>query len=245
MTGLAVANQPVAVRTATAPNVGAAFVPANALLGEPRMAFLDALKVVLITMVIVHHAAQPYAPSAGVWPVKDTVHSPILGPFLSVNASFGMPLLFLVSGYFVPGSFDRRGARGFIRERFVRLGLPLVTFSALLFVPLIRIAYGRLTPPRESFLPFLGRTLFVDWHLGHLWFIADLLAYVLVYAAWRTIAAAGGPARPKRAACPLRHGAIVAFTLSLAAVAFVIRVRYPIDRWTAVLGVLPMEPAHF
>jgi hypothetical protein len=76
-------------------------------------------------------------------------------------------------------------------------------------------------------------------HLGHLWFLADLLALVSLYAGVRLVAGARHP-EPR----PLRHGAILAFTLGLALATFVVRVRYPIDRWICVLGVLPVEMAH-
>jgi hypothetical protein len=86
------------------------------------------------------------------------------------------------------------------------------------------------------------RTLFGTWHLGHLWFLADLLFYVSVYAGWRTLRGSDVRTRPP---APLRQLPLVAFTLILAALTFAVRVRFPIDQWASVLGVLPIEPAHF
>ena len=80
--------------------------------GEPsreRLVFLDALRVAIIVMVIVHHAAQAYGPTGGAWPVTDAAQSDWFRPFYTVNAGVGLGLLFLLAGYFVPRSYDRKG----------------------------------------------------------------------------------------------------------------------------------------
>lgn len=89
-----------------------------------RLYYVDYLRVLLIVLVIAHHAAQAYGPTGGTWPITNPEISPLLGPFLGVNTMLGMGLFFLLAGYFVPRSFDRRGARAFSRSRFLRLGLP-------------------------------------------------------------------------------------------------------------------------
>src|SRR5215813_6790481 len=128
-----------------------------------RLDYLDALKVVLTVLVIAHHAGQPYGPTGGRWPIFEAERAAILGPFFSVNAAFFMGLFFLISAYFLPTSFDRKGAASFLGDRFVRLGIPLAVgyavFSAL-----------------EQKLD-----------VAHLWFVAHLLAYALLYAAWRVL----------------------------------------------------------
>jgi len=192
-------------------------------------------------MVIVHHAGQAYGPTGGFWPISNSEHAALLGPFFTVNAAFGMALFFLISGYFVPGSFDRKGAGPFLRDRFMRLGVPLVVFTTIMFVPFVWVSYAR-SPGRDTgFLHYLWRTLFDTWHLGHLWFLADLLALSVAYAAWRVVL---GSRSREREPSPLGHATVVGFTLALAVVTFGVRVWFPIDRWVAVLGVLPVEPAH-
>src|SRR5689334_20774772 len=90
-----------------------------------RLDYLDALKVVLTVLVIAHHAGQPYGPTGGRWPIFDPQRSGILGPFFGVNAAFFMGLFFLISAFFVPASFDRKGPWTFLADRFLRLGIPL------------------------------------------------------------------------------------------------------------------------
>jgi peptidoglycan/LPS O-acetylase OafA/YrhL len=79
---------------------------------EKRLTFIDALRVAAIVFVIVHHAAQAYGPTDGFWPVHDRAQSGWFTPFYTAHAAFGMGLMFLLAGYFVPPSYDRKGARG-------------------------------------------------------------------------------------------------------------------------------------
>jgi len=43
---------------------------------EKRLHFIDALRVAAIVFVIIHHAAQAYGPTGGVWPVHDHAQKP-------------------------------------------------------------------------------------------------------------------------------------------------------------------------
>ena len=76
-----------------------------------RLYYLDYLKVALTVLVVFHHAAIPYSPGRE-W-AYTTSHPEEMMPwiwhFLSTNASFFMGLFFLISGYFVPRSFDSQG----------------------------------------------------------------------------------------------------------------------------------------
>ncbi len=42
-----------------------------------------------------------------------------------------MGCLFLISGYFTPGSYDRKGPKRFPKDRLLHLGIPLLVFLAL------------------------------------------------------------------------------------------------------------------
>lgn len=82
------------------------------------------LRVALIAMVIVHHAAQAYGPTGGFWPVTDEAQSDWFRPFYSINAAVGLGLLFFLAGYFVPTAYDRKGGARFVRDRWKRIGWP-------------------------------------------------------------------------------------------------------------------------
>ncbi len=132
-------------------------------MARPRLFFIDNIRVLLIILVVAHHAAQPYGPTGGRWPLITPEHSYLLGPFFHVNASFFMGLFFLVSGYFLPAAYERKGEGKFLKERFLRLGIPLAVFALLLFPVFAylleqdkpafwRYYYGRLTPPWNLYI---------------------------------------------------------------------------------------------
>jgi fucose 4-O-acetylase-like acetyltransferase len=82
----------------------------SAVKAVKRLHYLDHLKVVLTVLVIAHHASQAYAPLSGDWLISNPTKSAALMPFQTVNAAFFMGLFFLISGYFVPGAYDRKSA---------------------------------------------------------------------------------------------------------------------------------------
>jgi hypothetical protein len=71
--------------------------------GQGRLVFLDVLRVLVISMVIIHHVAQAYGPTGGFWPVRDAATSEWFRPFYTVNAAVGLGMLFLIAGYFYAG----------------------------------------------------------------------------------------------------------------------------------------------
>src|SRR3712207_650463 len=81
-----------------------------------RLYFVDNLRVLLAILVVAHHAGQAYGPTGGRWPVFNDERAAILGPFFTVNAGFFMGLFFLVSAYFLPASYDRKGGRAFLAD---------------------------------------------------------------------------------------------------------------------------------
>ncbi len=192
-----------------------------------RLYFLDNLRVVAIMLVIAHHAAMPYGPPGGVWPIQEAARANVLDGFFTVNRSFGMSLFFMIAGYFTVMTCDRIGPRAFIKSRLVRLGIPLLIICAVLTL-------------LNVFLPFAeGGKLGPVWPIeaGHMWFVQHLLVYSLVYALWRMI----WPRRdgsPRKLAPVPRGWMIVAFSLALGLVSGVVRIWFPVDHWSYLLGFL-------
>lgn len=201
--------------------------------------FADVLRAAVIAIVIVHHSAMAYGPSRASWPVQDPAHSSWFGPLLAVDATVGMGLLFLLAGYFVPGSLERKGPARFLRGRWARLGVPLVIFVLAVNLPIVYVT-GSVRGP-GSFIRWLYDG---GWQYAylHLWFLAHLLAYTAIYVAWRTLAGLAG--RSPRAWAPPGHGAIAGFVAALALSMWIVRIWYPVGKWVPLLFVLPVEPAH-
>lgn len=202
---------------------------------KQRMRYMDNLKIMLTCLVVAHHAGQAYGPSGGVWVVKEADALPWLRIFFYVNASFMMGLYFFISGYFMVVSLEKKTTGRFIKDRLKRLGIPLLFFTFLVFLPFNYVVSGG-----------EGNIFFVlaDTYLhqpplatGHLWFIASLLLYTFLYLAIRRmvrpVPARGFIFRPY-------YIAVYIFLLGLVTV--FVRSYYPIDQWRTWL--IPLEIAH-
>lgn len=145
--------------------------------------------------MVAHHAAQPYGPTGGDWPIDDPVSSNWLGPFFLFNSALGMGFFFFLSGYFVCGSYDRKGGSTFVRDRVLRLGVPLVLVCLFLFGPIAYLGSNSQT----GFVDFLLFQYIGQWQIemGPLWFIAQLLTLSILYAVWRAIMSAQKTSEPR------------------------------------------------
>ena len=185
-----------------------------------RQYYLDNLKVWLTVLVIFHHAGQAYG-SGGGWaytPSNPAEFLPWLGNFFSVNAGFFMGLYFLISGYFVPTSYDKNGGKAFVRKKLIRLGIPWVVMGTILSI------------------------LSGKFETGHMWFVESLLVFCLLYALSRRFF----PPVRSREQRPT-FWALLLIGLVMGTGSFFIRQVSPQDHWIWPFGIipLPMEPAHY
>ncbi|HTT39005.1 MAG TPA: acyltransferase family protein, partial [Burkholderiales bacterium] len=110
---------------------------------KARVDYVDALRVLLILLVVAHHSVEAYVAPHASQIVFPDAPIPRVWAFLAVNASFFMGLFFLLAGYYTPQAYDRRGAGRFLRDRLIRIGIPLL-LGVVLIVPLaawIRMAF--------------------------------------------------------------------------------------------------------
>jgi fucose 4-O-acetylase-like acetyltransferase len=205
-----------------------------------RLIAFDRVRVLLAMLVVAHHAGQPYGPTGGEWPLFSPERAPILGPFFAVNAAFFMGAFFFISGYLMPGAVDRHGPAAFLRERLVRLGIPLLLFVLVIF-PLVVTLVGGGSPAAWLTYP----AAYVDAiESGHLWFLGHLLIYAAVYAAWRWWRTDRPPVDRAAGWVP-GHREVLGLVAGLALATFVVRLFWDIDQWVTLLGgVTKFEPAH-
>ena len=209
--------------------------------GQSRLYFVDSLRFALVILVVAHHAGQPYGPTGGDWPVTDPANLNWLGSFFAVNAAFFMGLLFLLAGYFVPQSYDRKGSGAFLKGRWQRIGIPLVTLVLFVHIPLV---YS-VDEESSSFGEFMGNAYAngLQEVYIHLWFLGHLLLYSMIYVVWRRFSDPRGSRGAKPWPVP-NHVAIIGFIVVLAVVSWAVRISYPIDEWVPLFGFLATEPAH-
>ncbi len=203
-----------------------------------RLSFIDNIRIFVITLVIAHHAAQAYGPTGGMWPISNPVRTFLLGPFFAVNAAFFMGLLFMISGYFVAWSYERKGARAFLKDRIIRIGIPLLVFTLCVLGPITYLLEGK----SRAFGEFINVLYGMGWQLpyAHLWFLIHLLLYSLGYVLWRQIIRQNTSSE-----LPVpNHRTILVFVIALALVTWIVRIWFPIDRWIPLFFVIPAEAAH-
>lgn len=209
------------------------FIP---IIMKQRIAYIDQIKNFLTCLVVAHHAAQAYGPTGGVWVVNDASKAQWMGQFFFINASYMMGLYFFISGYFMVFSTTRKTNAAFFKDRLKRLGLPLLFFTLLVFLPFHYYGSGAKGSPLS---------LLADNYLnhpplatGHLWFVASLLAYSIVFILFFKNYFSKQSLRISK----FRYYYIPVYILLLSTASALIRVYYPIDKW--VTWLIPLEPAH-
>jgi surface polysaccharide O-acyltransferase-like enzyme len=235
----------VALETSRAVPAAAA-VPAQAAV---RLFFVDNIRVFLTILVILHHLMIIYS-GTGRWDYNEGRQDALTGFaggwFCSVNQAYFMGLFLLISAYFVPGSYDRKGAGRFVMDRLIRLGIPLAVYSWIID-PLF--AYARLIVGGGPAVPlwrfFPGQYL-REWGpligAGPLWFVEVLLIFTLVYVLWRLVFRSPPVASAVDSRFP-SNGAIALFALLLAVASFLVRLVFPKDEF--VLRALNLQLGFF
>jgi len=154
-----------------------------------RLHYFDLIRALLMVAGIPYHASLIYRPEF-TWQVSSAETSggiAFLGSFLH---TFRMPAFFIIAGYFSILLLRRRGTKLWLKNRFLRLGVPLVSCMVLL-------------TPVQTWLTVLHSVTPFDWKssvilaahefatrpsrwMAHLWFLADLLVMALLLGvAWR------------------------------------------------------------
>jgi len=213
------------------------------------MFFIDNLRILLIVLVVLHHLAISYG-APGDWYYTegqpDMAALIVFTLFVAVNQAFFMGFFFMISGYFTPGSFDRKGPGAFLKDRLLRLGIPLL-FYIIVIDPLISYA---LAVTVGGFQGSLWNLLALYWGdygglgVGPLWFVESLLIFAGIYTAWRLLAKPATNRVPPDSRAP-SNLAIAIFALALGVATFVVRIWLPMGWYFRLLGMqLPFFPQY-
>jgi len=214
--------------------------------GKGRLLYIDNLRTVIITMVILVHLAVTYG-GEGSWYYKegraDTLTSAVLTVHNATSQSFFMGLLFLLSAYFTVASCDRKGPGPFLRDRLLRLGIPLLFFEFLiqpfLACSLAQAGVIDLGGSRGEYF----RWYYTSFHIGSgpLWFVEVLLIFSVLYVAWRLCHKRVPAAYRDLGPLPSAAG-ILLFALLLGILSFATRLWFPVN-WA--FGPLNLQLAFF
>lgn len=199
-----------------------------------RLFFIDNIRVFLTVLVILHHLMAIYADS-GSWLYNEGRQDEItfaLGAwFAAANQAYFMGLFLLISAYFVPGSYDRKGPALFLKDRLIRLGIPLVLYGWLVRPVFVYLAFVRPEGTAVSFWSWYRFGYFQNYGIiggGPLWFIEALLIYSAVYVLWR-LATRSRPVAAQVARPFPGNLTIALVALAMALASFVVRIWFPIN----------------
>ncbi len=212
---------------------------------QSRLIFIDNLRIYLTVLVILHHLSITYG-AAGLWYYiegrPDTITSIVISIFTAINQSYFMGFFFLIAGYFVSDSYNRKEPSRFLKDRLLRLGIPLL-FYTIIIDPLICYAVAvKMKGFDQSFAEFI--ILYMEYRggpgVGPLWFVLALLIFTIIYIIWRRFV----PPQ-KKYSQPERklpgNTKIVFFALALGIITFIVRIWFPIGWWFEPLN---LEFAH-
>jgi peptidoglycan/LPS O-acetylase OafA/YrhL len=131
---------------------------------------IDWLRVIAIGLLLIYHIAivfQPWAMFIGFIRSEEPLQE-LWIPMSMLNV-WRIPFLFFVSGMGVYFAIRKRNWGQLLLERGRRIGIPLV-FGFLAITPLHFLLFQGYYHMPLSYFP----------HLGHLWFLANILAYVVL-----------------------------------------------------------------
>jgi len=193
---------------------------------KERNGGIDALRAAVTLLVVFHHTAITYG-AAGAWYYKEilpsrSLSSLLLTLFAAANQAWFMGLFFLLAGYYTPPALNRHGTAGFVRERLIRLGIPLVFYFLILHPLTVALA---LTARELSFVRvFAWLWSNGKFDPGPLWFAEALLIFTAVWLGWRGIRK---PEKTAKLAFPSDR-VLLAAALVTGAVAFLLRLVWPV-----------------
>jgi peptidoglycan/LPS O-acetylase OafA/YrhL len=171
--------------------------PASAAPGGYNLA-IGYLRAFITLLVLAHHAVLAYHPAAPpppasllveprwwqAFPVVDSARWSGFALFVGFNDTFFMSLMFFLSGLFVWRSLKRKGGAHFLRDRFLRLGLPFAVAAAFIAPLAYYPAYLQSGAAFGGFAGFWREWLALgNWPAGPAWFVWLLLAFDFAAAA--------------------------------------------------------------
>ena len=175
--------------------------PAVAARDRPVRSYeIDWLRVLLTLLIFLYHSSRPYNLMEN-WHVKDPVLSMGFDVPQVVFGIWAMASFFLLSGISSYYSLKARGAREFLRSRFLRLAVPLIGLGWFVLSP-PQVYIERITGTGYNTVPFSGtfwqfipeyfRGLYgrggsfalTGMHLWYLWWLFILSVIALPLFLW-------------------------------------------------------------
>lgn len=206
---------------------------------QPRFTYLDNIRLVLITGVVLGHLSVTYGMDAD-WTYYEggDVNEIVVAVqmlMLAIAIGFAMGLFFLIAGYFTAPAYDRKGFSRFLLDRLKRLAIPWMIFE-IFINPLVHYAVdshggncqGALydCQYQGTFWQYIRDFPRASASIGDgpVWFLEALLLFSVGYALWRKTTDPMKFDDSKARVVP-DNRAIALFALAIGLTTFIIRFR--------------------
>lgn len=151
---------------------------------KSKILYVENLRILLSVLVVIVHMACTYGGPGG-WAYEEGGAG--LGsilPLTVLNAtsqSFFMGMFFFFGAYFTHLSFQKKGFVSFVKDRFIRLGIPLL-LTYYFISPLTKLIVWPIKHPEQADFSFIelwssGRAFGV----GVMWFAEALIYFTIFY----------------------------------------------------------------
>jgi len=161
-----------------------------------RQLYIDNIRLFMIILVVLMHIAVTYSGLGGWYYIEtdpeqlDIIQLVIFAFNQAFWQAFFMGILFLIAGYFTPTSYDKKGFAKFIKDRFIRLGIPTIIYMLVLHPLLVFVILGYRADVESSlaieYTEYITGLHFIGGS-GPLWFAFALLIFSIVYALLRLL----------------------------------------------------------
>ena len=156
-----------------------------------RIFYLDNLRAIALLLGIFLHSGLSYcALTQELWPSADTTTSWLFDYWIWFIHTFRMPLFFLIAGFFAHYLVQKRGVKGFIKNRLLRIALPFVIFWPIVIASILGILlYAAANMPVDNTIirlfqagmenPEAAKEYDQPLSTSHLWFLYYLTLFCL------------------------------------------------------------------
>jgi len=142
---------------------------------------LDWLRVLAFSGVFFYHCSRFF--NSADWHIKNAETSSLVDLLTGLFDLWGMPLIFAISGASIFFALRPGGAIRFLRDRGLRLLVPLALGILVLAPPQVyldRLAHGEFSGSFFEFIPHFFQSTNFAWTGVHLWYLEYLFVFTLV-----------------------------------------------------------------
>jgi glucan biosynthesis protein C len=144
---------------------------------------LDWLRVLAILSVFIYHTTRFF--NSEYWHVKNPTSYFFADVLETILANWILALIFAISGASLFYALDKGSAGRFIKDKVLRLVVPLVTMGMLVFgvlqIYLDRLTHGEFSGSLFEFIPEYFQLHNIAWGGLHLWYLEMLFIFCLVF----------------------------------------------------------------